>query len=175
MPDRPGIVAGVSRILFENACNIEGVSQTILQTEFSGVFLVSVPRRLKPEDLLSRLRTGMEPFGLHVLLKPVEPASRPLPTPQSEPFVITTTGPDRFGLVAGMTEVMARFGVNITHLKAAFRGGADPHGNAMIYEVTVPVTVDHHAFHKALEQRARELGLDLTLQHRDIFEAIHRI
>ncbi len=38
--DRPGIIAAVTRILFEQDCNIENVSQTILQNEFSGIFIV---------------------------------------------------------------------------------------------------------------------------------------
>ena len=36
--DRPGIIAAVSEVLFRNGCNIEDVSQTILQTAFAGAF-----------------------------------------------------------------------------------------------------------------------------------------
>ncbi|MGD2000724.1 MAG: ACT domain-containing protein, partial [Desulfobacterales bacterium] len=42
-PDRPGIIAAVTRMLFEKNCNIENVSQTILQSEFSGIFIVALP------------------------------------------------------------------------------------------------------------------------------------
>ena len=34
--DRPGIIARVSKALFLMNCNIENVSQTIIQAEFSG-------------------------------------------------------------------------------------------------------------------------------------------
>ena len=50
--DRPGIVAAVAKVLFEQNCNIENVSQTILQTEFSGSFIVTLP----PQLLLDKLR-----------------------------------------------------------------------------------------------------------------------
>jgi glycine cleavage system transcriptional repressor len=89
--------------------------------------------------------------------------------------VVTTVGPDRLGLVAGITEVMAHFGANITNLRAAFRGGEDPKRNTMIYEVDIPADIDLKAFREALRERASALGLDLSLQHRDIFEAIHRV
>ena len=46
--DRPGIVAAVSKILFEQNCNIENVSQTTLQLEFAGIFIVSLPGDLSP-------------------------------------------------------------------------------------------------------------------------------
>jgi glycine cleavage system transcriptional repressor len=79
------------------------------------------------------------------------------------------------GLVAGITEVMAGFGVNIMNLKAIFRGGNDPTNNIMIYEVNVPVGLDQRTFREALARRARELELDLSMQHRDIFEEINRL
>jgi glycine cleavage system transcriptional repressor len=44
--DRPGIIAAVTRIFYEQDCNIENVSQTILQNEFSGIFIVGVPKTL---------------------------------------------------------------------------------------------------------------------------------
>jgi glycine cleavage system transcriptional repressor len=45
----------------------------------------------------------------------------------------------------------------------------------MIYEVDVPPDTDPQGFRLALRKRAEELGLTLSLQHRDIFEALHRI
>jgi glycine cleavage system transcriptional repressor len=45
----------------------------------------------------------------------------------------------------------------------------------MIYEVDTPADIDHKAFRQALRERAAALGLVLSLQHRDIFEAIHRV
>ena len=173
--DRTGIVAAVTKILSDHHCNIEDVSQTILQNEFAGIFITSMPERLNPEDLLAGLQGGQKSLGVHVVLKPLEPAGEPYSPPPSEPFVVTTMGADRLGLVAGVTEVMARFGANITNLKAVFRGGDDPHRNTMIYEVDVPVDIDQQDFRRALRDRAEELGLDLSIQHRDIFEAIHRV
>jgi len=172
--DRPGIVAAVSMALFDCRCNIEDVSQTILQTEFAGIFIVSVPTGMKPEDLLTALEKRLHPEGLSVFLKEVGSVCAPSPL-EAEPFVITTLGPDRLGLVAGITGLLSDFGINITHLQAVFRGGEDPRRNVMIYEVDIPIGVDQNAFRAALYDRARELGLEASLQHRDIFEQIHRI
>lgn len=172
--DRPGIIAAVSEVLLKTGCNIEDVSQTILQTEFAGVFIASRPDALLREDLLGRLRDKLEPMGLSVLARDMESAGAWSP-PASEPFVITTLGPDRLGLVAGVTGLLSGFGVNISNLRAIFRGGDDPHANIMIYEVDIPADVDQHRFRAELYERGRELGLDMSLQHREIFEAIHRV
>ncbi|MHC1726113.1 MAG: glycine cleavage system protein R [Syntrophobacteraceae bacterium] len=172
--DRPGIIAAVSEVLFHAGCNIEDVSQTILQTEFAGVFIASRPDSLLPGDLLGLLCRRLDALGLSVLLREMD-ATGVWDAPASEPFVITTLGPDRPGLVAGITELLARSGVNISNLKAVFRGGDNPSANTMIYEVDIPTAVDHNLFREALFERGKELGLDISLQHRDIFEAIHRV
>ncbi len=172
--DRPGIVAAVSQTLLENRCNIEDVSQTILQTEFAGIFIAGTDENCQLEDLRIRLAAKLNPMGLSVLMKEVE-EGKPAISGSAEPFVITTLGPDRLGLVAGITEVLLRFGVNITNLKAVFRGGEDPRRNVMIYEVDVPAETNHQDLREALQGRAQELSLDISVQHRDIFEAIHRI
>jgi len=172
--DRPGIIAAVSRPLSENRCNIEDVNQTTLQTEFVGIFIAALPDHLSDGELLARLEAELTPMGLTVLLKPMA-ATGAWSAPASEPFVITTLGPDRLGLVAGITEILARFGINITKLRAVFRGGSDPRRNVMIYEVDVPVAIDRHAFRTALHERAAALELEISLQHRDIFETIHRV
>jgi glycine cleavage system transcriptional repressor len=173
--DRPGIVAAVSRVLLENRCNIEDVTQTALQTEFAGIFIATLPRGLQPAELRFSLQGSLDALGLDVLVKGLEPDPELFSQGGTEPFVVTAFGPDRMGLVSGIAEVMARFGVNITNLRAVFRGGEDPFRNLMIYEVDVPQGIDQAAFRQALRDRADELGLDLTLQHRHIFETINRI
>ncbi|MBW1998318.1 MAG: ACT domain-containing protein [Deltaproteobacteria bacterium] len=173
--DRPGIVAAVSKIFSQSNCNIEDVSQTILQTEFAGIFIVTLPEDIQPQDLLGRLEGGLRSLGIDVRVKRLQPGKVEGASRAVEPFVVTSFGSDRIGLVAGVTEVMAQFGVNITNLKAVFRGGDDPGSNVMIYEVDVPVDIEQQAFRDALKRRAAELGQEINIQHREIFEAINRI
>lgn len=173
--DRPGIIAAVTRILFEADCNIENVSQTILQNEFSGIFIASVPAALSAESLHQKLDHGLAPMGLHVYEKPIQdPDGTPADVP-SEPFVVTTKGPDRKGLVAAITAILAAHRVNVTNLQAVFKGGDDPNANIMIYEVDVPVDTDQQALRRELREKAAELTLDISIQHKLIFEAINRI
>ncbi|KAF0183682.1 MAG: glycine cleavage system transcriptional repressor [Nitrospirae bacterium] len=172
-PDRPGIIAAVSKTLFEYGCNLEDVSQTILQSSFVGIFIGTIPEILSEEAVLAALQADVEPMGLAVHLSLTqEPAGEPT---VSESFVITTVGSDRPGLVAGVAEILAKSSVNITNLKAVFRGTKNPNHNVMIYEVDIPQSLDQHSFRTALYNRAHELGLDISLQHREIFEQIHRV
>ncbi|HMK60138.1 MAG TPA: ACT domain-containing protein [Dissulfurispiraceae bacterium] len=173
-PDRPGIIATISKVLFELGCNLEDVSQTILQGEFLGIFIVSTAARSSREKVLSALQKQLAPSGLFVHLRSMD-AQAYSQAHLSEPFIITTVGPDRPGLVAGITEVLALNNVNITNLKAVTRAGNNRLDYVMIYEINVPPSVDYHQFRTALHDRASELGLDINLQHRNIFEQIHRV
>jgi glycine cleavage system transcriptional repressor len=173
-PDRPGIIAAVSETLYRQQCNLEDVTHTTLQSEFVGIFLASVQDGAREEDLYFALQGSLSSMRLFVHLRPLDEQEAYAPPP-SEPFVITTVGPDRPGLVAGITAVLARFGVNISNMKAVPRGGPDHAEYLMFYEVDVPTAVDHRAFREALSARAAELGMDLNLQHREIFEQVHRV
>jgi glycine cleavage system transcriptional repressor len=173
--DRPGIVASVSRALTDLNCNIENVSQTMLQKEFAGIFIVTTPKEMTADDLHREMDSSLSLLGLHVYTKPCEGGENDCVAEDSEPFVITTKGPDRKGLVAGISEVIARHGVNITDLQAVFKGGDDPGDNIMIYEVDVPAAMDQQALAKDLRATARSLHLEISIQHRNIFEAIHRV
>jgi predicted amino acid-binding ACT domain protein len=53
--DQPGIIAAVTRVLFEQDFNIEDVSQTILQVQFSSIFIVTGPDQADPRGLCNLL------------------------------------------------------------------------------------------------------------------------
>ena len=173
--DRPGIVAAITAVLSRQQCNIENVSQTILQSQFAGIFVVSIPPDLSLKVVEQGLVKEMQVLDLSVQVKAVQDQEATFLAGESEPFIITTEGPDRIGLVAGITEIIARYGANITNLQAVFKGGDAPGDNIMIYEVDIPLKADQKAFERDLRQRASELSLDISIQHRNIFEAINRI
>ena len=173
--DRPGIVAAVTKILFECDCNIEHVSQTILKTEFAGSFIISLPPDLTQTELRQLLNEALIAMNMHIHIESVlEQQTSPV-SGGTEPFVITTKGPDRKGLVAGISAIIARYGVNITNLQAVFKGGDEPGNNIMIYEVDIPVDIDRQEFYRTLRAKATSLALNISIQHRNIFETINRI
>ncbi|HEY6000859.1 MAG TPA: ACT domain-containing protein [bacterium] len=172
-PDRPGIIAAVTRSLFEQGCNLEDVSQTVLQGQFVGIFVVAVPAGAAGEALGRALRERLDPLGLSVHLREV--AAGAPPPAAAERYVITTVGPDRPGLVAGISGLLAEFGANITNLKAIARGRREGTEYVTYYEVDLPGAADGSAFRSALRARAAELGLDVNIQHREIFEQVHRV
>ena len=45
----------------------------------------------------------------------------------------------------------------------------------MIYEVDMPIDIDQKTFMQDLRKMAEALSLDISIQHRNIFETINRI
>ncbi|WP_052813109.1 glycine cleavage system protein R [Desulfonatronum thioautotrophicum] len=174
--DRPGIVARISGLLADMGCNIEDATQTILHGRFAGMFVtLPVQESLDREGILRALEEGFQGEELTFWVSSLEEATPTKPAQEAtDPFVITTIGPDQLGLVAGVTGVLAHFGVNITALRANVRT-EDVSQWVMIYEVDVPKALDRRRFREALYGKAQELDQRLSLQHRDIFETVHRV
>ena len=173
--DRPGIIAAVTKVIFERDFNIEDVSQTILQNQFSGIFIATGPRNVSADDLRQAFEEATTGFNLHFHVRQLDSIDVTWTTCDCEPFIITTRGPDRKGLVAGVTALLATHNVNVTQLRAVFRGGEDPGRNVMIYEVDIPLDVDLQALRKDLRDQGEKLDLQISIQHKNIFEAINRI
>ncbi len=173
--DRPGIIAAVTRVLFEKNFNIEDVSQTILQSQFSGIFIVTGPDQIDPEGLYTELREGTRDTNMHYHIREMDPAPFTWTECACESFVITTRGPDRKGLVSEITAVLANHNVNVTQLQAVFRGGLEPGKNIMIYEVDIPLDVDHQRLRSDLKSKGNELNLEVNFQHKNIFKAMNRL
>ncbi len=173
--DRPGIIAHVTRILFQQDCNLENVNQMILQNQFAGLFLVETPASLDKDHLRRMLTDQSRDQGLVIHVNPLEETRGSAMDTEGDIFLITTIGPDQKGLVAGFSAILAAYRANIINLKAVFKGGPDPRNNVMSYQVWVTPDMDTAALFADLRNRADELGLDIRIQHKNIFDAINKI
>ncbi len=173
--DKPGIIAAVSKSLYKLGCNLENVNQMILQNEFAGFFLVEPPSGLRIDSLKETLKNDLAGKGLHIHVNDVASNGNNGEDADAEIFLITTIGPDQKGLVARFTEIIADYNVNVINLTAVFKGGDNPEANIMTYEVAITSDVDHTGLFNALRNKARGLNLDITIQHRNIFQAINKI
>lgn len=173
--DCPGVVAAITTLLSDAACNIEAMSQTMLRGEFAAIFVVNAEAEVSRDSLRSFLEAGLQKIGLDlsVLVRPT------LGKPWGEdivcsPFVVTVDGPDGVGLIAAMSRVFARHGVNIENLNAILDDNM--HGMALfVFEVKVPENVNTGRLRRELQNEAQKLSLQVSMQHRDIFEAVNRV
>lgn len=173
--DCPGVVAAISRLFGEAECNIEAMSQTMLQGEFAAIFIIAVPEKWGIDSLREFLELGLarEKVDLSVLVRPAIGAQWG-ENISCQPFVVTVDGPDGPGLIGAMSRIFARHNVNIENLTAML----DVSKNGMaqfVFEVMVPEQVDIGRLRRELRSQAISLGLQASIQHRNIFEAVNRV
>ena len=175
--DRPGIIASVSTCLYELDCNVENANQMILQNEFAGFFIAEPPAGYTAESLKEAIDAKLEGENLHIHVNrmDINGNGTDFSDTEGEIFIISTIGPDRKGLVARISQILASFGANILNLKAVFKGGDEPGDNIMSYEVFITPEVDRKTLFSELKTKAAQLDLDIRIQHKNIFNTINRI
>lgn len=130
--DRPGIVAGVTRVLYEAGCNLLDASSTILHGHFSMMLIVLVPDDQSPQELESQLEVVEDELQLRVTVRSVQEAAAEV-TPATH--MVSVYGADRPGIVFKVTQLLADRGVNITALSSRVIGSDEQPVYALMLEV----------------------------------------
>ena len=155
--DRPGIVAAVTKALYELGCNLEDATSTILRGHFSMMLVIRPPDGTDATQVDGRLRAVGESLGLIVSARPVAEAEVDSAGPT---HMVSVYGADRPGIVFRVAEVLAASGANITDLTSRLIGSEEQPVYAVMMEVSIN---DPEAAGRSLEQLREELGLDVSL------------
>ena len=162
--DRPGIVAGVTEILYKLGCNLEDSAMTRLEGEFAVMLIFSTPASMTAE----RLRKALTPLdrrrGLVVHLKPLSRQEAMAPRERGKAHMISVYGADHPGIVYRVTDALARAGVNVTDLHTHRSVGGGPSLYLMILEVEVPKRLTAAALERRLQQLGKRLGVRVSLR-----------
>ena len=160
--DRPGIVAAVSKALFDLGCNVEDSSMTLLRGNFAIMLVFACPDDVTQERATQALRPACEEMGLTFSVLEVDDrATTPNPT-----HVVTVYGADRPGILFRTCGVIAEAGANITDLNSRLVGAAEP-VYALTFELEVPSGADPSRLERALKEVADEIGVDVVLHERE--------
>lgn len=154
--DRPGIVAAVTKVLFDHGCNLEDVSSTILRGHFSMVMIVK-PGSGSADDLEGALAPVAEEFDLVISARPVAEAELEVAAPT---HMVSVYGADKPGIVFRVATAMAEHGANVTDLTSRVIGPEDDPVYALMLEVSAPEGDDLAG---ALEALKEELAVDVTV------------
>jgi glycine cleavage system transcriptional repressor len=158
--DRPGIVAAVAKVLYEQGCNVEDSSMTLLRGNFSIMLVLSSPEGATAKSLDEALRPACGEMGLTYSVLDVEDtADTPHPS-----HMLTVYGADKPGILFQVTDALADEGVNITDLNSRLVGADEP-VYALMLELAIPG--DGAKLEERLTEIATIIGVDLTLRPRD--------
>ncbi|MHB8075297.1 ACT domain-containing protein [Desulfosporosinus fructosivorans] len=95
-----------------------------------------------------------------------------LPREESNRAIITVLGRDQIGIIAWVTGRLAEYSVNILDISQTIVSGFF----TMIMVVDInPTNLELVALSRMLEDEGKEKGLQVKVQHEDIFAFMHRI
>ncbi len=161
--DRPGIVADVTKILYDNGFNIEDSSSTLLRGIFSMILIVS-----KREDVeVSVIQDLFAP--LNYMTISVKKISRKPPVIEGETYSLSVYGADKAGIVYNVSKFLAEKGINIVDLQTKVAGKEDKPIYIMLLEVVVPQGLGDQ-WKDELKSISKSLGIDLSVKSIETFE-----
>lgn len=158
-PDRPGIIAAVTKALFEHDCNIEDSSMTSIEDEFSIILIGAMPQGADPKGLAADLRKIESALGLSIQFKELGPRLEEGPPGN---YLITLHGADKAGIVYKTTGLLASMDVNITDLETKVIGS--PPVYIMLIEAYIQDGANISLLEEELSALERTLGVTISIK-----------
>ena len=167
--DRPGIVADISQIIYENGYNLEDSAMTNLAGEFAIILLfssLSAGEETELEEKLSMECRRLErEKGITAFIRPVSHEER---KPKADYYAknLHVEGHDQAGIVYKVSRFLADSDINITSLNSEVK--FSPESGVAIYSmalsVEIPQKVSLQNVEQGLNQIGDQLNVDITVE-----------
>ncbi|MEB3287784.1 MAG: ACT domain-containing protein [Vampirovibrionales bacterium] len=135
-PDKPGIVAALTKVLLAHQANIEDSSMTRLAHEFALILIVTLAATDKIHALQAELDRLEAEMDMSFTIKPLNP--HPDFAVSGQPCMISVGGHDRTGITHLITQKLSDLNVNISDLSAHVIDGDGGKTYIMMIEAVVP-------------------------------------
>jgi len=163
--DRPGIVAEVSRVLYELGFNIEDSTCTILSGQFAMILVVFHETLQKVGEVSPSFDEVRREMGLLVTVHSLK--AEEVVHEKSfvgHPHIISVYGADRPGIVYSVARELAQRKVNITDLNTQVVGSKERPVYVMVLEVDIPESVDRKELDGVFDRIKKELGVSISVR-----------
>ncbi len=169
--DRVGIVAGVSRAIWELKGNVLEFSQTVVCGYFTVIVCAAFPKSTRAETIRAAVSATGAPDEMDVTVRERAVATAPPTVPNAERFVLTVLGKDQPGIICRICSCLAENGINISDLYGQAR--ADQF--QLILEVEMPPDQDPVKLKAELERIGSSFGLHAHFMHENLFVATNSV
>ena len=165
--DRPGIVADVTQVLYENGCNLEDSTMTLLADEFTLILLFTTGPEEDIEALLTKECRRLEvEKGVSAFLRPVG-AAPPQNNAAFSEHSLHVEGVDKAGIVYKVSRFLADNELNIVDLVSRIK--ASPESGTSFYlmdiHIQAPEGTDMAKIRDGLALVGDELNVDIVLNN----------
>lgn len=160
-PDQPGLVERLSRVVTEAGGNWEGSRLIQLGGQFAGMVRVVIP-----EDQVASLSEKLSRLSENGLAVTVVHSSSDAGSADSSGsiFLLEVVGQDRSGIVAAISEVLAKQEVNVIELATDCREA--PWSGERLFHTTATIQAPEGVDLDALRNSVEEIAGDLMVEMR---------
>ena len=163
--DRPGIVAALSKVLYEKGCNLEESSMTLLKGDFAILLLITLPDKLGVAELQKALEEVSQKQNLALIIRELTPETAPFTeSAVNVPHTLVLYGVDHPGILYRVAKTAADLKVNITDLRTHVTEGSKGPLYSLIMEVDIPGKKTIDLFQSKLEGLKKDLEVEITLK-----------
>ena len=166
--DRPGIVAGVTKVLYQLGCNLEDSAMTRLESEFAIMLIFSSATPFSLERLQHAFAPLERRLRLVVHLKALTKSETSTPQSRGRAYLISLYGADKPGIVFKVSDLLARCGANVTdvhtHRSADGKSRTARSLYLLLLEVELAARVSLSTVEQRLKQLGKRLGVEVTVR-----------
>lgn len=167
--DRPGIVADISKVIFENGYNLEDSSMTYLAGEFAILILLSAPSTLAEKEVMENLSSECRRLErekmITAYIRPISSETAQLKA-DTTMKTISVEGLDQAGIVYKVSKFLADSKINIRTLDSEIR--LSPQSGAALYVMTIVVDIPNDLPLQLVEDGLGSIGdqlnVDVTIE-----------
>ena len=166
--DQPGIIAAVTKSLFDLGGNLEDASMTILRGQFSMILLASFKAAMPMDFLIKTIRALELEKKLSIHIDRIITDQRRSKAQSSKKKIrshlVSIFGRDKSGIVYRVSSALAKFNLNITDLDSKLIGSGKRQVYALLLEVDIPISFNIKILEAKLKQIARMLKVDVQIK-----------
>lgn len=165
--DRAGIVAEVTEGISSLGGNLADLRESVLCDYFTMILVADFPADITVSQVEDALSTGKSSrVSVEIATGPLENTAA-----SDQIYILSAVAKDRVGLVAQVSRFCSDRGVNIVDLASHVEG--DQYTMMLQLELSNIQSLDD--FRAQLSEFGKTSGLNLVLQHNDIFRATNEI
>jgi glycine cleavage system transcriptional repressor len=170
--DRPGIIADVTGAIYELNGDLADLNQSVLCGYLTMILIATFDIAVTPEDVVAKLSHTKSEIKFDALVKlvdtPIEILKDQMP---EKTYILTAQGKNKRGLVHGISSFCYQRDINILDLVTTL---ADDQ-YTMILQLDLSTIASIKDVRDDLAEYADRTGLQIVLQHNDIFRVTHEV
>lgn len=164
--DKPGIVAAVSKVLYENGFNLEDSTMSRLSGEFTIMLVVETDKDLTEEELEKLFEKVKENLELNIYVKEIPYEEHKKEETDKEVYRIVVYGADKPGIVYKVSELLTKKNINIVDMTTEKSGDL----YVLLTEVSLPENLSFEELKNDIENLKKNLNVDVSCEKIEVVE-----